>query len=149
MKFSVIIPIYKTEKFLPGCLESVINQTYPDLEIIIVNDGSPGNADEICRTYAAKDSRIKYICQDNQGVSVARNNGLAAASGDYIYFLDSDDSMALDFFAEIAAVIQKNPADLIVIGAEYHHIPDEALAALMTCAFCVKMKFLLQMKFLL
>lgn len=140
MKFSVIIPIYNTEKFLCKCLDSVINQTHTDLEIIIVNDGSPGNADEICRDYAAKDSRIKYIRQENQGLSVARNNGLAAAAGDYIYFLDSDDWIELDFFATLDLAFMKNPADMAIIADI--QCPLEYIGDVITHEFVVKHEFL-------
>lgn len=142
MKFSVIIPVYNTEKFLSECLDSVINQSYSDLEIIIINDGSPDNSDEICRRYAARDQRIKYIIQANQGVAVARNNGIAAAVGDYIYCVDSDDSIALDFFAVLAAEIEADPADLIIIGTEFCRIKIENLGAVATNGIAVKAGFL-------
>ena len=88
---SVIIPVYKVEKYISKCIESVIDQTYKNLEIIIVDDGSPDNSGEICEKYARKDSRIQVIHQENQGLSGARNRGLDRATGDYITFVDSDD----------------------------------------------------------
>lgn len=142
MKFSVIIPVYNTEKFLPHCLDSVINQTHADLEIIIVNDGSPGNADEICRKYAEKDPRIKYISQANQGVSVARNNGLAAASGDYIYCVDSDDAIAEDFFAILAEHLRIEQSELVVIGEIFCRTPIKYLGSLATNGLAIKRDFL-------
>lgn len=142
MKFSVIIPVYNTEKFLPECLDSVINQNYSDLEIIIVNDGSPDNSDEICRSYAARDPRIKYIIQANQGVAVARNNGIAVAVGDYIYCVDSDDTLALNFFAVLAAEIEADPADVIIIGTEFCRTKIENLGAVATNGIAVKAGFL-------
>ena len=91
-KISVIIPVYNTEKYLEQCLESVINQTYKDLEIICVNDASTDNSFDVINEYSKKDSRIKYInFETNKGVSAARNVGLEAATGDYICFIDSDD----------------------------------------------------------
>ena len=92
-KISIIIPVYKVEKYLSGCLNSVLSQTFTDWEAICVNDGSPDGCDRILAEYAQKDHRIKVITQDNQGLSMARNNGLKEACGDYIYFLDSDDTI--------------------------------------------------------
>lgn len=88
---SVIVPVYKVEKYLPQCVESIQNQTYRDLEIILVDDGSPDGCPQICDAYAKKDDRIKVIHQANKGLSGARNAGLNMATGEYIAFVDSDD----------------------------------------------------------
>ena len=88
---SVIIPVYNVEKYLTKSLDSVVNQTYTNLEIICVNDGSPDNSAKILEAFAKKDSRIKIINQENKGLSGARNTGIESATGDYIVFLDSDD----------------------------------------------------------
>ena len=88
---SIIIPVYNVEQYLRECLDSVISQTYRNLEIIIVNDGSPDSSGSICEEYAAKDSRIKYFIKENGGLSDARNFGMHHVSGDYVIFLDSDD----------------------------------------------------------
>ena len=93
---SVIIPVYNVEKYLEEALESVINQTLKDIEIIIINDGSTDRSLEIAKGYALKDKRIKIIDQKNQGLSVARNRGIENAKGKYIYFMDSDDYIALE-----------------------------------------------------
>ena len=85
-KLSIVVPIYNMEKYLKQCLNSCINQTLKDIEIICVNDGSTDNSLNIIREYAAKDSRIKIINQDNQGLSMARNNGFDIASGEYVLF---------------------------------------------------------------
>ncbi|MBA6153572.1 glycosyltransferase family 2 protein [Gelidibacter maritimus] len=90
-KISVIVPVYNVEQFLSKCIDSIINQTYENLEIILVNDGSPDNCGFICDEYGKKDNRIKVIHQKNKGLSGARNSGLEIASGDYIGFIDSDD----------------------------------------------------------
>ncbi len=90
---SVIIPIYNVEKYLVRCLDSVLAQTFEDIEIICVNDGSTDNCAQIISDYFEKDKRIKIITQKNQGLSEARNNGLKQATGEYIYFLDSDDAI--------------------------------------------------------
>lgn len=92
---SIIIPVYKVEEYLRECLDSVINQTYNNLEIILVNDGSPDLSGKICEEYASKDSRIKYYVKSNGGLSDARNYGLSKANGDFIIFLDSDDVISL------------------------------------------------------
>ena len=87
-KVSVIVPVYNVEKYLHKCLDSIINQTYRNLEIILVDDGSPDNCGAICDEYAQKDSRIKVIHQKNGGLSAARNTGLDCAVGEYISFVD-------------------------------------------------------------
>ncbi len=91
MLFSVIIPVYKVEKYLKPCIDSVLGQTFTDYEIILVDDGSPDLCPEICDEYAKKDKRVKVIHQHNQGQSGARNTGLEHAIGDYVCFIDSDD----------------------------------------------------------
>lgn len=90
---SVIVPIYKVEDYLPACIDSILASTYRDFELILVDDGSPDNCGRICDEYAAKDSRIKVIHQENQWVSAARNAGLEVAIGEYISFVDSDDAI--------------------------------------------------------
>lgn len=91
---SIIVPVYKTDpNYLKECIESLIHQTHENIEIILVDDGSPDSCGKICDRYAAKDARIKVIHQENQGVSVARNNGIDAAAGEYIMFVDADDWM--------------------------------------------------------
>lgn len=91
MKFSIIIPVYNVESYLVQCLDSVLEQTLKDFEVICVNDGSTDNSLQILEKYASKDERIKIINQENQGLSCARNSGIKEASGDYLFFLDSDD----------------------------------------------------------
>ncbi len=101
---SVIVPCYKVDKYLKQCLDSIVNQTFENIEIILVNDGSPDNSLQICQAYALKDSRIVVIDQDNSGVSVARNRGIEVARGDYILFVDPDDWLDL---AAIEKLYQK------------------------------------------
>ncbi len=96
-KISVIIPVYKVEQYLNRCVESVVNQTYKNLEIILVDDGSPDNCPKMCDAWAKKDDRIKVIHKINGGLSDARNAGLDIATGDYVTFLDSDDTIMPDF----------------------------------------------------
>ena len=96
-KVSIIVPVYNIEKYLAKCLDSLINQTLEDIEIICVNDGSTDNSAEILNEYAQKDCRIKIINQDNAGLSAARNTGINAANGEYIGYVDSDDWIDLNF----------------------------------------------------
>lgn len=98
MKISVIIPVYNVEKYLKRCLDSVVNQTYKNLEIILVDDGSTDNSGKICDEYVQKDKRIIVIHKENGGLSAARNKGLDICTGDYIGFIDSDDWIALNYF---------------------------------------------------
>ena len=93
---SIIIPVYNVEKYLEECIESVINQTYRNLEIILVDDGSTDKCLETCKEYEKRDNRIKVIHQENAGVSVARNVGIDFSTGQYIGFVDSDDFIEKD-----------------------------------------------------
>ena len=93
---TVIVPIYKVEKYLDRCVESIVNQTYRNLEIILVDDGSPDHCPQMCDEWAKKDTRIKVIHKENRGQGLARNTGIDNASGEYICFFDSDDYIAAD-----------------------------------------------------
>lgn len=90
---SVVVPVYKVEKYLPACIESILAQTYDNIEVILVDDGSPDNSGKICDEFAEKDSRIKVIHQKNGGVNVARKNGFSCSIGEWIMFVDSDDAL--------------------------------------------------------
>lgn len=98
---SVIIPVYNTAGYLGRCIDSVLHSSYQDFELILVNDGSSDRSPEICREYCRRDSRIKLIEQEHQGVSVARNRGIEASHGEWIVFVDSDDLISADFFSLI------------------------------------------------
>ena len=114
MKISIIIPIYKVEAYLRECVDSVLNQTYRDLEIILVDDGSPDGCPAICDEYGQKDSRVKVIHKPNGGLSDARNVGLQSATGDYVVFLDSDDYYNnKEFIARAAEKLAANPVDFL------------------------------------
>lgn len=114
-KLSVIIPVYNTEKYLPRCIESLINQTYKDIEYIFVNDCSPGNAEEIIKKYQAEDERIKYVTYDkNRGLFRARMAGAEAASGDYIAFMDSDDYATLDYYNTLIKCAEEKKVEIAV-----------------------------------
>ena len=113
---SVVVPVYKTEKYLDCCVESITKQSYQSLEIILVDDGSPDNCGRICDGWAAKDSRIKVIHKENQGLSSARNTGIEAATGEYICFFDSDDFISLDFIERMITLAKAENTDLVVCG---------------------------------
>ena len=109
---SVIIPIYNVDKYLSRCIDSVINQTYKNLEIILVDDGSTDNSGKICDEYALKDTRIKVIHKQNGGVSSARNVGLDIAKGEYIGFIDSDDYIESDMYEFLYDLLIKNNTEI-------------------------------------
>ena len=109
---SVIIPIYNVEKYLEKCIESIINQTYTNLEIILINDGSTDNCDKICEEYAKKDNRIKVIHKLNEGLSNARNTGLDVANGKLIVFVDSDDYIKKTMIEELKNNMEKYNSDI-------------------------------------
>ena len=109
---SVIVPVYNTAKYLPSCLDSILNQTYQNLEIIIIDDGSTDHSPSIIKSYIPKDPRIKVITQKNQGLSAARNSGLKKATGQYITFVDSDDTIDPNMLQSMVDALQKHHADI-------------------------------------
>jgi len=113
---SVIIPVYNVEQYVESCLNSVINQSYTNLEIILVDDGSTDRSGEICDQYALKDSRIKVIHEENAGLGEARNRGLRIASGDYICFVDSDDWIEEDYCKELVKAAERTNSDIAICG---------------------------------
>lgn len=113
---SVIIPVYNVEKFLNRCLDSVLEQSYQNFEVICINDGSTDNSLQILEKYAKNDARIKIFTQSNQGVSVARNNGMQRMTGDYVCFIDADDYVEKDFLEMLVNSAQKNDADVVQSG---------------------------------
>lgn len=113
---SIIVPIYNAEKYIKRCIESILNQTYTNLEIILVNDGSQDKSLEICNSFAIKDTRIKVIDKKNEGVSKARNEGIDVASGEYIIFVDSDDWMENTMCEEMIQSAIINNSDIVVCG---------------------------------
>ena len=90
-RISVIVPVYKVEQFLPACVQSILGQTFADFELILVDDGSPDGCGALCDAYAGQDGRVRVIHQKNGGLSAARNSGIAAAKGELLAFVDSDD----------------------------------------------------------
>lgn len=111
---SVIIPAYNTKKYIAKCLDSTINQTYTNLEIIVIDDGSPDELFRLVEKYKAKDNRIKLYRQDNKGLSGARNKGIENSTGEYILFLDSDDWLERDSIKRLVENIYNNKSDIVM-----------------------------------
>ena len=118
---SIIVPVYKIEAYIGQCIESILSQTYKELEIILVDDGSPDNCGKICDEYALMDKRIKVIHKKNGGLSEARNYGLAEAHGEYISFIDGDDYIDKSFYQMLLEAAEKNNCDI----AECHSVNFE------------------------
>ena len=115
---SVIVPVYAVEQYLDRCVRSIINQSYNNLEIILVDDGSPDNCPAMCDSYIAIDSRVKVVHQKNGGLSAARNSGIDIAAGKYISFVDSDDFLYPDMYKNMIEAVENFSADLCVCGIE-------------------------------
>ena len=113
---SIIVPVYNTENYLNRCVESILNQTYEQFELILVDDGSTDNSFEVCEKYAKADNRVVVIHKDNGGQSSARNLGIKSAHGNYYAFVDSDDWVAEDFIEKLYSLIKKYDADISVVN---------------------------------
>lgn len=111
-KVTAIVAIYKSEKFLPKLIESIINQTWSNIEILLIDDGSPDNSGAICDKYAKDDKRIKVIHKDNGGACESRNLGLKEATGDYIIIIDGDDWLEKDYIEYLMNLIHKTGSDM-------------------------------------
>lgn len=127
MKVSIIIPVYNVRDYIETCLQSVLKQSYDNIEIILVNDGSTDGSDFICESFERKDSRIIYISQENRGLSGARNTGLKYVTGDYIFFLDSDDFIAVNTIEVAVEEIKTSKADIVAVG--FTTQPDENIVS--------------------
>ncbi len=127
MTISVIVPIYNTQDYLRECIESLLNQTYKHLEIILIDDGSTDKSPEICDEYALRDDRIRVVHKTNEGVSAARNDGIRLATGDYIAFVDSDDIVDIQMFDSLVNNAQKHGAEISMcnFGAAGRDIAEE------------------------
>ena len=132
---SVIVPVYKVEKYLRECVDSILSQTYTDFELILVDDGSPDSCGAICDEYAAKDSRIRVIHQENQGQAGARNTALDVAEGEYITFIDSDDIVSEVYLETLLDAMQK---DTDVTACKFLHFEDSAKLAPSRGEICAK-----------
>lgn len=111
---SVIVPVYNVEQYLRQCLDSILNQTYPEIEVLLINDGSTDASDEICREYAERDNRIRYFVKENGGLSDARNYALDRAEGEYVTFVDSDDFLMEQALEKLYATSLLGESNLVV-----------------------------------
>ena len=118
-KISIIVPVYNVEKYLRKCIDSILNQTFKDFELILIDDGSTDESGKICDEYNLKDNRIKVIHKENGGLSSARNAGLDIAQGEYIGFVDSDDWIELDMYEELYKICKENDTDVGIVGINY------------------------------
>lgn len=114
VKVSIVIPVYKVEKYLARCINSIQEQSLKDIEIILVDDGSPDECPEICDRYAKEDKRIKVVHKQNGGLSSARNAGMAVATGKYISFVDSDDTVSPDMYDKMVRIIEEQKVDFVM-----------------------------------
>lgn len=117
---SVIVPVYNSEQYLPECIDSILKQTYQNLEIILVDDGSTDSSGVICDTYAQKEGRVKVFHQENGGLSSARNSGLSIITGDYFTFVDSDDVLSLEMFSKMLYAADCFHAPMVICGCAYY-----------------------------
>ncbi|MDP4178301.1 MAG: glycosyltransferase [Bacillota bacterium] len=113
---SIIVPIYNAEKYLNECIDSIINQSYTEIEIILINDGSTDKSDEICKRYKELDKRIKYIYKENEGVSIARNTGIKISTGEWITFLDADDKAELNMCERFISNLNNSESDIYLFN---------------------------------
>lgn len=118
-KISLIVPIYNVENYLPSCIDSILNQTYEDIEIILVDDGSPDNCPAICDEYSKKDRRIRVIHQKNKGLSGARNTGIENAQGEYLIFVDSDDTVEPTMVEDLYTYAEEQGCKIVACGRYY------------------------------
>ena len=121
---SIIVPIYKVESYLHQCVDSILEQTFEDFEVILVDDGSPDGCPAICDEYAEKDSRVRVIHKENGGVSSARNAGLNAAQGKYIAFVDPDDFIHRDMFQLLLEKAEESNADIVMCNFDTYYPPE-------------------------
>ncbi len=124
---SVIVPVYNVERYLDRCVESILNQTYQDLELILVDDGSTDASPALCNAWASRDSRVRVIHQQNAGPSVARNSGLAAAQGEWITFVDSDDYLERQCYEQALHTAQNSQCDMCIFGVTHESEQGEVL----------------------
>ena len=115
-KVSVIIPVYNAENYISKCLESILNQSYKNIEIVVINDGSTDKSEELIKAYQDKDNRIVYLSQKNSGPSVARNNGIGHSTGEYLVFIDSDDIAERTYVELLLKKMVSSGADIVCCG---------------------------------
>lgn len=147
-KLSIVVPIYNMEKYLKKCVDSILAQTYANLEIILVDDGSTDSCGEICDEYAEKDGRIRVIHKENGGLSDARNAGIEAATGEYMGFVDSDDYIVRDMYMALHDALVRNSASIAVCGYEKIYPNKQAKKITVEEEFCASGKEILNKRLL-
>lgn len=135
-KVSIIIPVYKVENYLDACVASVTAQTYRNLEILLIDDGSPDNCPALCDAWAMKDPRIRVIHQNNAGLSAARNAGIDASAGEYLLFVDSDDTIEADTVQRALEAQQHSDAELVIFNLVYVDENDQPIGKPDFSGFC-------------
>ena len=138
---SVIVPVYNVEKYLSECIESIIDQTYLDLEIILINDGSTDGSFDICKEYEKRDSRIKLIDKINGGLSSARNAGIDNASGAYLCFVDSDDCLEKDALMQLYQAISESDISICSMSSDKNALTQGVSppSSILTAAEAIKL----------
>lgn len=121
LKYSVIVAVYNLEKYIEECLNSIIHQTYQNIEIIVVDDGSSDKSVELCQKIAANDRRVKVVCGKHGGVSVARNIGLLNITGDYVFFVDGDDFIEKDYVEKVDSILSESQVDILITNHYYYY----------------------------
>ena len=121
---SVVIPVYNVEKYITDCLESIVSQTFSEWEVVMVNDGSSDRSLEICKRFCERDGRFRVLEQENRGVSAARNTGIDACRGEYIFFMDADDTILPNTFEALNTVLYETKADMV--SFQFQKIVDES-----------------------
>lgn len=139
-RVSIVVPIYNVEEYLEKCLDSLVEQTYKNIELILVNDGSTDRSLEIAERYAEKYQQIKLITQKNGGLSKARNTGMKLAEGEYLCFVDSDDWLELDTVQEIITFMEKDDLDLCLFGANGYLLDEKGLQRQSEGDYCYSSK---------
>lgn len=119
MKFSFVVPVYNTAAHLPACIESMLAQTVPDFEVLLIDDGSTDDSPAVCREFAARDSRVRFFPRPHAGVSAARNHGLALARGEFVTFIDSDDTISPDSLRLADDTFQNTSCDLVIFSVRH------------------------------
>lgn len=143
IRVSVVMPVYNVSLFVREAIQSVLDQSLQEIELILVNDGSTDGSATICEDFCSKDNRIVYLSKQNEGVSIARNLGLAHVRGEYVFFMDADDTIDKDFLKTTYAIGEKEKSDIVVIG-EYYYKRLLHVKALATWALMIKVDFLQQ-----
>lgn len=135
-KISVIVPVYNAEKYIDRCMKSIYDQTFTDYEIILVNDGSTDNSDEICRRYRDQDDRVTYIKKENEGAGSARNKGIEVAKGEYLAFPDVDDWFEPEMYSELYELAKRGDYDVVFSGVNFYSLVNDSSVVFSRKAVC-------------